>query len=281
MAAEPKRNQRKPTPHIRNDEIVSKIVSDPSKPERLILLRGYIGETGNKDYIRLYFDIELNNFIDIPMEGIVFNKELSLEQSPFGGSYLWVKRSTVYLYGNPSVAERPKASFLQGDIYAEYLKRRNSYQRGRSHKPNYNYYTLSCPYPNITLGCHPTEFCTGDCHTEFCPATSDCPTHDYCPPPVTVGCETVDCPPPPTIDCGGKYVTQGICTTIGLCHTLNFCPATSDGCYSVLACPDPITFSCETVNCQTVGCETDFCGGNYGSFNPYSSYRKRSLGKRK
>ena len=103
------------------DEIVSKIVSDPSNPPEVILLSGYLGSSSESGHIRLYFDPKFSKYIEIPETAIKHSQPIPVERSPLGGSYVWILRDADIIHGNVGTT-RTTAKFLEGPIVEEYLK---------------------------------------------------------------------------------------------------------------------------------------------------------------
>src|SRR5689334_24484647 len=78
--------------NIRLDEFVGKVVSDPAQPPNALLLIGYLGASSEDGHVRLYFDAQLNDYIEIPETAILHTMEVPREQSVLGGSLVWLKR---------------------------------------------------------------------------------------------------------------------------------------------------------------------------------------------
>lgn len=239
---------------IRLDDITTKVISDPHKNDTHTLLKGYIGKSSLEKHIRVYFDIQLNNFIEVPVSGVAHCMELSATESPLGGSLLWIERSASIVFGKPQDKERPIIKFLEGDIYTAYLNKNGHIKQ--NHQGSLDT-TFTADGSCLTLGacvticpttnppCGTTEFCfTRFCPSQYCPTTDACFTQSFCP--------TVPA-------CLQVMATEIPCTTIGPCHTMS-CPVTSFNCPSHdINCPPPVTAdgTCQTVSgCPTSGCPT-------------------------
>ena len=144
---------------IRYDKFIEKIISNPSAPERLITLEGYIGKSSEEDHIRFYFDASLNRFVEIPIDSIVNAIPKSKEENELGGSKLWIKTDAIFIYGSPVQEIRPKGNLLQGDLY-------NNFAQVPVNPGTVD--TVCCPTNEI--GC---------LQTHNCPTLSfDCPTRN-------------------------------------------------------------------------------------------------------
>jgi hypothetical protein len=68
----------------------------------------------------VYFDNELNDFVEVPKADILYSLPVDKSENPLGGSRIWVKKATVVTMGDPSAANRAKSSFLEGDLISAY-----------------------------------------------------------------------------------------------------------------------------------------------------------------
>jgi hypothetical protein len=186
------------------DEFVKKVKPDAgSTDDPISILAGYIGESPVEGHVRLYYDERLNRFTDIPKSAIVFSQQFSKEESPLGGSKLWIKRSGMAA----STAQTPAASqknYLAGDLYETYSNQMYEPQHGsRSAVPAFRPTLLfsHCKiHPTVTdPWCpYPTEICT---HTSAChhneaqPAYHVKPTvaDPWCPYPTEICTHTAIC----------------------------------------------------------------------------------------
>ena len=108
-------------PKLRYDDFVGRIVQDPNEPPCLTLLSGYLGSSSEEGHVRLYLDEELSRYAEIPKQSIRHARELSPEESPLGGSLLWVDRDAELMHGR--AGEKPgAASFLEGWMTDEYAE---------------------------------------------------------------------------------------------------------------------------------------------------------------
>lgn len=162
-------------------DFVSKIVKDPKQPPNTILLRGYLGASSDEGYTRLYLDPQLSDYVEIPDDAILNTQDIpSSDQSPLGGTYVWIQRDAEVLHGKVG-SDRLKARFLEGRIYQQYMK---GAQFGGARAA-----------PPDTLFCPPTQ-------PPPCPQTLQCEQTKppLCPPSIFDGPCRTDyriCPPPP------------------------------------------------------------------------------------
>lgn len=107
-------------PNLRLDDFVGRIVQDPNAPPSVTLLSGYLGSSSEEGHVRLYLDEELCRYVEIPEKAIRHTQELPPEQSPLGGSLVWIDRDAEVLHGAAG-SERRKATFLEGQIAQDYI----------------------------------------------------------------------------------------------------------------------------------------------------------------
>lgn len=105
----------------REENFVSRLVPNPSRPPDTILLTGYLGDSSEEGCTRLYFDPQLNNYVEISNEDILHTQEIPRDQSPFGGSYVWIRKEAELTHGKVGT-ERTRARFLEGPIVQDYLQ---------------------------------------------------------------------------------------------------------------------------------------------------------------
>ena len=85
---------------------VDQIVKDPNNPPDALLLQGYLGASSEEDHIRLYLDPQLSDYVEIPQDAVLHTVDLPPEQSPLGGSYVWINRDADVTHGKAG-GDRP------------------------------------------------------------------------------------------------------------------------------------------------------------------------------
>jgi len=176
------KNQKANIPEF--DNFISDVRPNASQVEKLSMINGYIGESSLDEHFRVYFDDELNNFIEIPNDSVLKCEKRPKESFPLGGSYIWVKSDSIFTYGNPQHYNRPKSTFLEGKLW-------NSYFDNRKNKNYYNQPEVTEDCPNASDECPDTSlYCPSKvvCPSEICNQNFNasrvgfCPSHlDACP----------------------------------------------------------------------------------------------------
>ena len=239
------------------DDFTAKVVTDPAKPQGTVLIQGFLGASSEADHTRVYADISLESYVDVANADIVHVEALPKDQSPLGGSYLWVKKEADVSPGSgePNAA---KAKFLEGPIAAE----------AAVSAPVQPAAPLPKTIPIVV--CHPTLVLTA------CPTTIPvrCPTRigPYCPPGRTERlCPSLDvvCPTLPEY-CLQAEPAAGQAQALAaqpaaaaqpnlpslVCHQTVVCPSVLCPTFSAACYPTHYVFCRPTLECpvQSVIC---------------------------
>ena len=106
-------------PKIRLDKFTAKVVPDPKNPGQSLCLQGFLGAAPDPAQTRLYWDASLSSFVDIDNADILHSEPLPKEQSPLGGSYLWVSTSAEVTASSAGGASA-KGKFFEGPVTSTY-----------------------------------------------------------------------------------------------------------------------------------------------------------------
>lgn len=107
-------------PSYELDDWVGAVRSDPRNTEQLTVLQGYLGASSETGHVRVYSDESLNNFVEVPDDAVVHAVKMTPAESSLGGSKLWLRTDAVVTYGDPKAANRPRTTFLEGDLMQQY-----------------------------------------------------------------------------------------------------------------------------------------------------------------
>jgi hypothetical protein len=105
---------------VPRDGFVGRVVQDPRQPPNALLLTGFVGDSAEEGHLRLYSDPSLAQYVDVPEEAVLHSEPLPMDQSPLGGSHLWV-RSDAKLLPQGGGAQQQQAGFLGGQLLQEQL----------------------------------------------------------------------------------------------------------------------------------------------------------------
>lgn len=155
---------------LRQDELVDRLMPDPSQPQSLTVLSGFLGQSPQEGHWRLYLTLTLDKYVEIPEEDIVHSQSLGPEQSAVGGTIIWV-RSTSPLQYTRITSHQIQAEFLQGAITRGFRTRAAGFPAGVV-RPGY------LAYPTHTRDCL-SDACESDV-AKYCPTKAGCFTQDDC-----------------------------------------------------------------------------------------------------
>ena len=175
---------------LRFDDFIEKVRPNPKSTDALVLLQGYLGQSDLSDHVRIYFNPELSDFIELPEREICYAEPVKSEEDALGGSRLWVRKTAVFTTGDPAHTNRAKSSFLEGDLLKAFGGQAADFRAGIGN---------NIPSAFLEQGCVPHTEPFGVCnvHTKqdwcqvFEPPTNDLPTFQG---PSCL--RTCQCPPP-------------------------------------------------------------------------------------
>jgi len=117
MADEKKERGRKP---LAPEPLVESLMPDPSQHAGAMAIVGFLGRSPRSGYWRLYMSPELSDYVEFGEADVVHTLPLSTQQSPLGGTSVWLKRDTELVYTR-TVSLKAQAEFLQGPIMQDWM----------------------------------------------------------------------------------------------------------------------------------------------------------------
>jgi hypothetical protein len=252
-----------PRGRSKETEFVARLVKDPRRPPDTVLLQGFVGASAEAGHTRLYFDTQLSSWVDIPNDAVLHTEEISKEQSPLGGSYVWVDRSAQLVPGRAERA-RVEARYLEGAVVQENLAATQAGFQGPGVLGPVTTLPI-CTTPSVVLTACPTNsiICQASPSVlRSCPTMIDGCGHPsaviICHPSVVSPCPThqVTCPTQPAI-CGHPSAVI-ICqpSVVLQCPTqpVHCAPSVAIPCQSIPACPS-------VAGCPSIACVPGGGGG--------------------
>ncbi|HEX6169004.1 MAG TPA: hypothetical protein VFZ33_04870 [Chitinophagaceae bacterium] len=183
-----------------SDNFIAKIVKDPRQVPDTLLLSGYLGASSEDKYSRLYFDAQLNSYVEIPDDAILHTQDYPVD--PLGKSYVWIKKDAVLIHGKAGT----KAKFLEGPIVNDYMN-----AAGLAQGPVGDTIFV-CPETHLDFPCGTTRHGWACTIVQLPTQERYCPTQyrPYCP-PITPRCPTYSDGPAicPTKICEVQYQDIG------------------------------------------------------------------------
>jgi hypothetical protein len=245
---------------------VGKVVRDPTKPADALTLSGYLGDSATPEHLRLYFEVELATWVDIPVAAMLHAQRLPEEASPLGEVMVWIRRDAQLIHGGGGAQQT--GTFFEGPIFQEQYAAALGAGAGPfgGGFPPGGFFSVPPQCPPFTPKCPsflPVQ-CPISVGTPRCPISyfaPQCPTRvgPVCPtqgvPRCPISLLPVQCPRTPgrpcititvPLNCQSKLIcgTQNIvCQTAGVpCQSLQctgFCPSAIDACPSAPGGCDP------------------------------------------
>ena len=113
---------------------ITAIVTDPSAPPEVRILRGFVGASATEKHTRLYMTPVLSHWWDIPDEAIL--QRLPVDGDEFGAELLWVDRGAVITQSGHKVSQ-VTAKFLSGEIAQQHVKEAEGASTPKAVPPSY------------------------------------------------------------------------------------------------------------------------------------------------
>lgn len=252
MAEQRRSGRGKRVPH---HPLVEALASDPGKPpERATKLFGYPGPAADAKTTRLWLDLDLTSYVDVPDDAILHSQTLENDQ----GTFLWVDPAATLTYSSTQSHE-VQADFLGGSI----AERSLGAAAPAAGFGNVNTAATVCRSFGIA--------CTVvDCMVSVVP---------HCPTVAPVCNQAVSVPPHcPTVPpmCGHVRSLATACPTVPpMCALPTIdCPSRLVQCESVLQCTSFLPCQQSAVRCLSFGrCPTIACGETIGCNDPVGPFR--------
>jgi hypothetical protein len=99
------------------DELVTRLIPDPSAPPDVRLMSGWLGKSSRPGYWRLYLTPKLSRYLEFEERAIRHHQRLTSADAPLGGTLVWVDRDASVLETQTSPRET-QATFLDGEVMA-------------------------------------------------------------------------------------------------------------------------------------------------------------------
>lgn len=108
---------------MKPDQIVERLVPDPTNIPDVRVLAGFLGKTNRKNHWRLYLTTNLTNYVEFDQDDVVHSEQLEGDEYPLGGTVIWINRD-ANLQHMQLTSREAQADFLQGRMRAG-VRRRN------------------------------------------------------------------------------------------------------------------------------------------------------------
>jgi hypothetical protein len=275
--------RRKPNekPDLTPDELAP---AAGDQPPDAIPIYGILGEGPVASNVRLFLDVGLTTYYDIPIEGIVKREKVPADRSPLGvdSSLLFVLKG-IKLTAHHTQTRTVEEEFLSGDFTApgSFTPAPGVPQPGPGVPQAIPTLAATVCRPSLGIACTFAPPCQIVSRIP-CPSVQPCLTHapQFCP-ISRIPCPSVQPCVSHLIRCP---ISHNPCPSVQPCVShLIHCPVSVNPCPTVQTCPPPLShFPCPTVElcphtqpplcpmlsatpCPTVGaCPTIACGPGGG-----------------
>jgi len=149
------------------DEFVGRLVPDPTSIPDLRLLSGYPGRAAREGYWRLYLTADLQKYVEIAQQDVVFTEKLQATASSPSRTAVWIRRGAVLTEGQ-SESSKIQANFLSGGLLSRFMSR-----------ASIDATTGPIP-PATTLRCFIDDPFSRDCRYHITGPSKFCPPSIYC-----------------------------------------------------------------------------------------------------
>lgn len=107
------------------ENFVDVLVTDPANVPAVVVLSGFLGKSSLAGYQRLYLNVALSEYYEIPSEAILHALKHPVTTSPLGETTLWAKRDAELIRNGVNSAET-RARFFAGPIQQSYMTQSQS-----------------------------------------------------------------------------------------------------------------------------------------------------------
>src|ERR1700751_1576644 len=116
----PKDDPKTPSKSLSQDPLVERLISDPANPEPTVHLSGWLGKATQEGMWRLYLTPQLDEYVQFSESDVVHTQPLTPDQSPLGGSVVWLKAGTPLEHTHVAKTKM-QADFLSGAVTSGYM----------------------------------------------------------------------------------------------------------------------------------------------------------------
>ena len=105
---------------LREHELTKKLVKD-GKPVDYLCIKGYVGKSDSNDVVRIYLNLNFNEYVEIAKSDILHAEELSTDDLEHGGTCVWIRKDAE-ITNVKTESLKQQAQFLEGEIARAQLK---------------------------------------------------------------------------------------------------------------------------------------------------------------
>ena len=104
---------------LQHDEFVDRVIQDPSNPQEVTLVFGFIGNGSDDEHVRIYSDANLSAYIECRIDDVVFAKPAPPDS--LGGSHVWMRAGADITYRYDDTTIISKNNLVVGELEQRYM----------------------------------------------------------------------------------------------------------------------------------------------------------------
>src|SRR5574339_978163 len=233
---------------LREHDLAKKLLKD-GKPVDYICVKGYVGKSDSNDIIRIYLNLQFNEYVEINKSDILHAEEI--DDIEHGGTCIWVRKDAEITRVRVETTKQ-QAKFMQGEIAQAQLRPTPMAEAVRGLRPvPFSVNIVECKSLGIActavLPCPTTNIVECKSLGIACTAVLPCPTTNIveCK-SLGIACTAVlPCPTTNIVECKSLGIA---CTAVLPCPTTNIveCKSLGIACTAVLPCPTTNIVECKS-----------------------------------
>lgn len=167
------------SPILEPDELVEKLVPDPSGPvQDVLVLIGWVGRSTREGHVRLYLAADLSEYVSFRTADVVHTARMPAEQAGVAATRVWLRKSAEIQQTRrvPSAVAR---QFLGGPVASSFLSRFGRFAGGISLGNQGGVLVSVPPEASVCFSC-PTSGGEDTCVPATCTLSTSCQTQFLC-----------------------------------------------------------------------------------------------------
>jgi hypothetical protein len=77
---------------LKEHKLVRELTKENGQPPNATSLVGYVGDSGSSDIVRVYLNLNFDEYVEVPKDGILHATEVGEDMIEFGGTLLWIDK---------------------------------------------------------------------------------------------------------------------------------------------------------------------------------------------
>lgn len=107
-----------PEDGLQPDELIEQLVPDPGEPPMVVGLDGYVGRSDREGFVRLYRDLSVSYWLEIPENAVYFARTVDVAGKFQRMSVVWIHRDAIVHPRITNTDDGVLLEFLDGEFVA-------------------------------------------------------------------------------------------------------------------------------------------------------------------